>query len=78
MIAPSSWQVIENKTIYICTKQKMGIDKKMDDSILSLSGSALTAEVIKWETHPFRIATHNAMAYKHGHCGWDDATTKTK
>ena len=46
----------------------MGSDKKVDNSLLFLSGSALTAEVIKCQPHPSRASTHNAMS-NYGRCG---------
>ena len=40
------------------------LTKKVDNSLLFFNGSAHTAEVVKWELHPFRVSTNNAITCK--------------
>ena len=51
----------------------------MHKSLLLISGSASTAEVVKWGTDSLRVSTHNTVVCKHSdHCDQDDIMTKSK
>ena len=65
----------EPNTLY---RKRWASTKEVDNSLFFLSVSALTAEVVRWELHSFRVSSHYTMTSNHGHCGRDDITTKSK
>ena len=48
--------------------QRWALSKKLNNSLLFLSGFAPTAEVVGWELHSFRMSSHNTINCKHGQC----------
>ena len=69
----------EQNNLHISAPRKRWeLTEKVNNSLLFLSGSASTAEVVKWEPHSLRVSTNNIVTCKHGHCDQDNVTTKFK
>ena len=54
---------------------RRALTKKGDNSLLFLSLSESTAEIVKREPHSFHMFSHITMTCKHGHCNWYDVAT---
>ena len=56
----------------------LALTKKVNKSLLFLSGSASMAEVFVSVLHIFYVSSQNTMTCKHNHCDRDYLTTNSK